>query len=135
MPVLAYAATAVPAATMDGSGILFHRKDPLRGIAALIDAVVSNAGLQEAVARQDAALERLQGRDFGGLLLRFVDEALNTQRRRDAVAFDFCRIRSARRSGSEDRSHRPAAFERCRKALPPDAPGDTGHPHRPGLLA
>lgn len=133
VPVLAYAATAVPA-TMDGGGILFHRKDPME-IAALIDAVVSNVGLREAVlARQDAALERLQGRDFGGLLLRFVDEALNTQRRpRPPVAFDFWdQVRQAEWL-EEIRTYRPAAFEALPKALSPDAaPGDTGHPHGAG---
>ena len=42
VPVLAYAATAVPA-TMDGAGVLFDDKDPLH-VAALMDAIVSNAG-------------------------------------------------------------------------------------------
>ena len=41
IPVLAYAATAVPA-TMDGAGVLYCDKDPSH-VAALMDAVVSNA--------------------------------------------------------------------------------------------
>ena len=38
VPVLAYAATAVPA-TMDGGGVLYHRKDPVE-VAALMNALV-----------------------------------------------------------------------------------------------
>ena len=40
VPVLAYAATAVPA-TMDGAGVLYDSKDPMH-VAALMDAIVSN---------------------------------------------------------------------------------------------
>ena len=40
VPVLAYAATAVPA-TMDGAGVLFDDKDPLH-VAALMDAILSD---------------------------------------------------------------------------------------------
>lgn len=120
VPVLAYAATAVPA-TMDGGGILYHRKDPVE-IAGLIDAVVTHARLRdEVLRRQDAALERLQARDFAGLLLRFVDEALSAPRPTPPpVAFDFWdQVRQA--EWLEDiRSYRPAAFE----ALPRDQ--DTG---------
>jgi glycosyltransferase involved in cell wall biosynthesis len=122
VPVLAYAATAVPA-TMDGGGILYHRKDPVE-IAGLIDAVVTHARLRdEVLRRQDAALERLQARDFAGLLLRFVDEALTAPRRTPPpVAFDFWdQVRQAEWL-EEIRSYRPAAFE----ALPRDQ--DTGGP-------
>ncbi len=111
VPVLAYAATAVPA-TMDGGGILYHRKDPME-VAGLIDAVVSNARLRdEVLSRQDAALERLLAKDFAGLLGRFVDQALHTpRRRRPEVAFDFWdQVRQAEWL-EEIRSYRPAAFE------------------------
>ena len=43
VPVLAYAATAVPA-TMDGAGVLYDDKDPV-DVAALMDAILSNAAL------------------------------------------------------------------------------------------
>lgn len=122
VPVLAYAATAVPA-TMDGGGILYHRKDPVE-VAGLIDAVVANAGLRDDVLdRQDAALDRLQGRDFGGMLLRFVDEALTAPRRaHPPVAFDFWdQVRQAEWL-EEVRAYRPAAFE----ALPKDQEPGTG---------
>jgi hypothetical protein len=118
VPVLAYAATAVPA-TMDGGGILYHRKDPLE-IAALVDAVVSDAALREAVVtRQDAALDRLLARDFGGLLLRFVEQSLHGPRRAaPPVAFDFWdQVRLADEL-EELRTYRPAAFQ----ALP-EEPG------------
>lgn len=111
VPVLAFAATAVPA-TMDGGGILYHRKDPVE-IAGLIDAVVANARLREEVLdRQDAALDRLLGRDFGGMLLRFVDDALHGPRRaHPPVAFDFWdQVRQAEWL-EEVRAYRPAAFE------------------------
>ena len=111
VPVLAYAATAVPA-TMDGGGILYHRKDPME-IAGLIDAVVSNARLRdEVLSRQDAALERLLAKDFAGMLGRFVDQALHTpRRRRPEVAFDFWdQVRQAEWL-EEIRAYRPAAFE------------------------
>src|SRR4029079_17544481 len=47
VPVLAYAATAVPD-TMDGAGVLYDDKDP-RQVAALIDAIVSDCSLQDAI--------------------------------------------------------------------------------------
>jgi len=65
VPVLAYAATAVPA-TMDGAGVLYDTKDPVH-VAALLDAVVSDEALREAVIEaQDGALDRLFARDFAG---------------------------------------------------------------------
>jgi glycosyltransferase involved in cell wall biosynthesis len=47
VPVLAFAATAVPA-TMDGAGVLYGTKDPEQ-VAALIDAVVGNPSLRSAI--------------------------------------------------------------------------------------
>lgn len=122
VPVLAYAATAVPA-TMDGGGILYHRKDPME-VASLIDAVVSNARLRdEVLARQDAALERLLAKDFAGMLGRFVEQALHAPRRpRPEVAFDFWdQVRQAEWL-EEIRSYRPAAFEALPKESGPGGP-------------
>ncbi len=89
LPVVAYAATAVPA-TMDGAGVLYEERAPVH-VAAIIDAVLDDAGLYErVVASQDAALARLRGRDFGGTLLRFVEQALSGPRQGSAeVSFDF----------------------------------------------
>ena len=118
VPVVAHAATAVPA-TMDGGGLLYHDKDPI-AIAGLLDALVSNAALRASVlARQDAALDRLLAKDFGGMLLRFVEETLARPRRpAPPVAFDFWdQVRQAEWL-EEVRSTRPAAFQ----ALPDEDP-------------
>src|SRR5207244_6105680 len=53
VPVLAYAATAVPS-TMDGAGVLFGNKDPLH-VAALMDAIVSNCTLQDEIVQGQLA--------------------------------------------------------------------------------
>jgi glycosyltransferase involved in cell wall biosynthesis len=71
IPVVAYAATAVPA-TLDGGGVLYTDRDPFH-VAAIIDAIVSDERLQEAILdRQDDALDRLRARDFAATLLGFV---------------------------------------------------------------
>jgi glycosyltransferase involved in cell wall biosynthesis len=80
VPTLAYAASAVPA-TMDGAGVLYRSKAP-QDTAALVDAVVSDLALQDRIiGGQNAAIERLRRRDFGGTLLRFVDEVGRADRR------------------------------------------------------
>jgi glycosyltransferase involved in cell wall biosynthesis len=114
VPVLAYAATAVPA-TMDGAGVLYDDKDPLY-VAALMDAVVSNCPVQEAiVAGQLEAVRRLQGKDFAGTLLGFVGEILAAPRAAmPRVAFDFWRQFDAAEELEQLRLYRPAIY----KALP-----------------
>jgi glycosyltransferase involved in cell wall biosynthesis len=122
VPVVAYAATAVPA-TMDGGGILYHRKDPVE-IGGLVDAVIGDAALRERVTRsQDAALERLRARDFGGLLLGYVERALHGPRRSTApVTFDFWdQVRQAEQL-EELRLYRPAIYQ----ALPEEQGPGTG---------
>ncbi len=118
VPVLAYAATAVPA-TMDGAGILYTDKNPMH-VAALIDAVVGDRDLHDrVVAGQDAALDRLEARDFGGTLLRFVDQMLATPRRpHPPVAFDFWDQMRLREELEELYLYRPSAFH----ALPAEPP-------------
>jgi len=113
VPVLAYAATAVPW-TMDGGGVLFTDKDPLH-VAAVIDALVGDANLREQVlASQDAALGRLLGRDFAGTLLQFVERALAAPRAAHAVTFDFWDQYRAYERLKELQQYRPAVF----RALP-----------------
>jgi glycosyltransferase involved in cell wall biosynthesis len=121
VPVLAYAAAAVPS-TMDGGGVLFDTRDPIRA-AALVDAVVRDAGLREGVLNaQDAALERLRTRDFDRTLLRFVEAALSGERRAlPSVAFDFWDQYAAYEKLKELQQYRPAVY----RALPL-APA--GHP-------
>jgi glycosyltransferase involved in cell wall biosynthesis len=114
VPVIAYAATAVPA-TMDGAGVLYDDKDPLY-VAALIDAVVSNCPVQEAiVAGQLEAVRRLRSKDFAGTLLGFVQQILAAPRApMPRVAFDFWRQFDAAEELEELRLYRPAIY----KALP-----------------
>jgi glycosyltransferase involved in cell wall biosynthesis len=114
VPVLAYAATAVPA-TMDGAGVLYHDRDPWR-VAALMDAVLSDAALQdEIVAGQLAAVRRLQHLNFADMLLGYVDQILTGPRApAPRVSFDFWQQFDAAQELEELRMSRPAAF----KALP-----------------
>jgi glycosyltransferase involved in cell wall biosynthesis len=114
VPVLAYAATAVPH-TMDGAGVLFDDKDP-RHVAALMDAILSDAALQDAIVEgQTAAVGRLQARDFRGTLLGFVERILASPRAPGAkVAVDFWHQFDAAQAIEELRQVRPALY----KALP-----------------
>jgi L-malate glycosyltransferase len=114
IPVIAYAATAVPA-TMDGGGVLYENKDPWH-VARIVDAVVGDRRLQERiVAAQDAALDRLRARDFAGTLLGFVQRVSRAPRAaRPAVAFDFWDQFAESEQLEELRLYRPAAF----RALP-----------------
>jgi hypothetical protein len=116
IPVLAYAATAVPA-TMDGGGVLYDTKDPLE-IARLIDAVLDDPRIEEAVLQsQDAALQRLWAKNFDQTLLQFVDQTLALPPR-DApeVTFDFWHQFDQFDRFEELRQFRPALY----KALPID---------------
>ncbi|MCH7746530.1 MAG: glycosyltransferase [Acidobacteria bacterium] len=121
IPVLAYAAAAVPA-TMDGAGVLYETKDP-RHVAAIMDTVLSNPALESEIVRsQDAALDRLLARDFGGLLLDVVDQVTRSPRLpRAEVRWDFWQRFAEWERLEELRLYRPSAY----KALP-FAPGERG---------
>jgi len=110
VPVLAYAATAVPA-TMDGAGVLFDTKEPLE-VARLMDAIVADRDLQQRIVDgQLAAVARLQAKDFGGTLLRFVDEILSKPRApMPKVTFDFWGQFDAAEELEEIRLFRPALY-------------------------
>jgi len=114
VPVLAYAATAVPD-TMDGAGVLYDDKDP-RSVAALMDAIVSNQTLRDAIVEEQlAAVGRLQGEDFGATLLGFVEDMLSSPRApRPRVAFDFWGQFDAAQELEELRLYRPGIY----RALP-----------------
>jgi glycosyltransferase involved in cell wall biosynthesis len=114
VPVLAYAATAVPA-TMDGGGVLYGTNDPLE-VARLMDAVLDDESICDAVlASQDAALQRLRGRDFAGTLLRFVSGILAAPpREAPEVAWDFWQQFDQFERLEELRQFRPALY----RALP-----------------
>jgi len=110
VPVLAYAATAVPA-TMDGAGILFDTKDPAY-VASLMDAVLSNVDLQDALVEQQLdAVDRLQAKDFDRTLLGFVEEILSLPRQgAPRVAFDFWQQFDSLEQLEEFRRYRPSAY-------------------------
>jgi glycosyltransferase involved in cell wall biosynthesis len=118
IPVLAYAATAVPA-TMDGAGVLFDTREPIE-IARLMDAVLSDQRASDAViAGQNAALARLQARDFEGTLLGFIDQVLASPRRpRHEIAWDFWDQLRLAEELDELRQYRPAIYRGL-----PEAPG------------
>ena len=114
VPVVAYAATAVPA-TMDGAGVLFEDRDP-RQVAAIVDAVVSDCRLREAIVEgQLAAVDRLRAKDFAGTLLGFVERILAGPRATTPrVAFHFWQEFDAAEELEELRLFRPSIY----KALP-----------------
>ena len=114
VPVLAYAATAVPQ-TMDGAGVLYADKDP-RHVAALMDAVLSDPILEETIVQgQRAAVERLRVKDFRGTLLGFVERILASPRAAGPkVAVDFWPQFDAAQTLEELRQVRPSLY----KALP-----------------
>jgi len=120
VPVLAYAATAVPA-TMDGAGVLFDTKDPMH-VARLMDAMLSDPALRDLIVDgQLAAVERLRSKDFAGSLLGFVDTILTGPRApRPKVAFDFWGQFDAAQELEELRLYRPAIYQ----ALPPQPEGE-----------
>jgi hypothetical protein len=114
VPVVAYAATAVPA-TMDGAGVLFTDKRPL-AVAALIDAILSDERMQdEIIAGQRAAVDRLRARDFDRTLLQLVEGVLSAPRAaRPHVTADFWREFDEAQALEDIRLDRPSAY----KALP-----------------
>ena len=121
IPVVAYAATAVPA-TMDGGGVLYETKDP-RHVAAIMDTVLSNPALEAEIVRgQDAALDRLRAQDFASVLLGVVDQVTRSPRLpRAKVRWDFWSRFAEWERLEELRLYRPSAY----KALP-FAPGERG---------
>ncbi len=114
VPVVAYAATAVPA-TMDGGGVLYTDKSPLH-VAHLVQAVADDPQLAaRVVAAQDAALARLLAQDFDGTLLRYVGDALAAPAGgAPDVPFDFWDQFDLAEQLEEVRMYRPSAL----RALP-----------------
>jgi L-malate glycosyltransferase len=117
VPVVAYAATAVPA-TMDGAGVLYRDKTPAH-VADVMDAVLSNAELRGGIVEaQLAAVDRLRARDFAGTLLGFVDQILSKPRAAaPKVAVDFWPQFDAEQELEEIRLIRPAAYHALPESL------------------
>lgn len=111
VPVLAFAATAVPA-TMDGAGVLYFDKDPVH-VATLMEAIVSNSALQDRIVdEQLAAVGRLRAKDFAGTLVGFVRAILSRPRApRPVVRFDFWHQFDAAQELEELRLYRPAVYQ------------------------
>ena len=111
IPVIAYAATAVPD-TMDGGGVLYDRKDP-RHVASIIHTMVSGSALYDEVLRtQDAALDRLRQKDFAAALSGFVEQVRQGPRATPPrVAPEFWRQVEISEALEDIRQYRPAAFE------------------------
>jgi hypothetical protein len=86
-------------------------------VAALIDALVTNDAFHDRVVRtQDAALERLEARDFGGMVLRFVDRVRRQPRLpHPMTSLDFWEQVKVAEDLEDVRSHRPAAFQALAK--------------------
>jgi len=116
IPVLAYAATAVPA-TMDRGGVLYATKNPF-DVARVMAAILDDGAVEDAViASQDAALARLRQKDFAGTLLRFVEQVRATPPRpAPEVPYDFWAMFDQAERLEELRQFRPAVF----RALPND---------------
>lgn len=127
VPVLAYAATAVPA-TMDGGGVLYDDKDPAR-VAALMHAMITDHDMTDRIlVNQDQALDRLLAHDFAGTLLRFVDRVLAAPRKPlPPVAYDFWRQFKLAEELEELRQLRPSAFRSLPVAPEESAVADLGH--------
>ena len=90
VPVVAYAATAVPS-TMDGAGVLYEDRDPVH-VAGARRRGASDGALAERIVRgQDAALDRLRGEGLRrhAAAVRRPGPARPRAARPPAVAFDF----------------------------------------------
>jgi glycosyltransferase involved in cell wall biosynthesis len=111
VPVVAYAASAVPA-TMDGAGLLYDHKDPMY-VADLMDAVISDCALQDTIVhKQLEVARRWQANDFAGTLLAFVNDILRSPRApAPRVAFDFWQQFDLAQELEEIRLVRPSAFK------------------------
>lgn len=129
VPVVAYAATAVPA-TMDGAGVLYTTQEPIE-VATLVDAVLSDEKLYDEILRkQDEALARLQARDFDGTLLRFVDQVFRSPRRpAPPVAWDFWDQFRVAEELYELQQYRPAIYRGLPES-PESKPGIIGEKRR-----
>ena len=125
VPVLAFAATAVPA-TMDGGGVLFSNTDPVHVAATMAAMLADDAAEDRILQTQDAALARRLATDFPTALLQHVQQALASPRPHVEVAPDFWRQYALALELDEIREARPSAFH----ALPAERDSqtaDVGH--------
>jgi len=130
VPVVAYAATAVPS-TMDGGGVLYETKDPVH-VASLLQAILDDEDLVERILMaQDAALTRLEAQDFDGTLLRFVDQAIAAPPGvAPRVSFDFWDQFALQEQLEEIRQYRPSALRALPTFAEASASATAGKPSR-----
>jgi hypothetical protein len=104
--------------------VLYETKEPAE-IARIMDAVLSDAALEQAVVgSQDAALDRLRGKDFAGTLLRYVRQLLERPPRpAPEVAFDFWAQFDQFERLEELRQYRPALYRALPEAGATETPG------------
>ena len=116
IPVVAFAATAVPA-TMDGGGVLYDRKDP-RHVASIINAILSDPALEDDILRaQDAALTRLRAQDFPATLFRLIARVRAAPPRTSwKVDPDFWRQFERAEALEDLKQYRPGAYEALPRA-------------------
>ena len=110
VPVIAFAATAVPD-TMDGGGVLYDHKDPRR-VASIMNTVLADATLQEEILQaQDAAVGRLLRQDFASTLLMFLDQVRRAPHmEQPRVTWDFWHQFDRSEALDELQQYRPSAF-------------------------
>ena len=115
VPVLAYAATAVPS-TMDGAGVLYRRQGPdARGARHGRDRRRHVRCRTASSRRSSRPWIGCAARDFAGTLLGFVDRILAAPRApAPHVAFDFWAQFDAAQELEELRLYRPAAYQAFR---------------------
>ncbi len=132
VPVIAYAASAVPS-TMDGGGVLVTDKDPAV-VAGLIHEIITNPDLEDRILdTQDAALARLHARDFAGTLLKFIDQVkAMPPLPHPPTAFDFWDQLKQAKALAEVRVYRPAAFHALPEQRHEGQEGSEGREGRPG---
>ena len=117
VPVLAYAATAVPA-TLDGGGVLFSSTNPVDIAIEMAAILESDARQDQILAAQSAALNRLQALDFPAIVNSYVGQALAAPHRPPArVAADFWQQYQLAIELDDIHAVRPSAFH----ALPAEA--------------
>ncbi|HET9266573.1 MAG TPA: glycosyltransferase family 4 protein [Vicinamibacterales bacterium] len=120
VPVLALARAAVPA-TLDGGGVLYDTTDSDEVAALLHRLLIDDPWLARVLAAQDAALDRLEARDFGATLLACVEQVLAAPRRPmppvPVTLDDFKAIAALH----EVRETRPLAYHRLPPPPPPRA--------------
>ena len=126
VPVLAYAATAVPVDDGRRRRALYRQGSDARRRPDQRGRRRSGAVAATIVDGQYAALDRLEAKDFAGTLLRHIDSVLATPRREHPpVAFDFWDQVDQAEDYDEIKQYRPSAFTPSSGAVDRREPTDS----------